>query len=423
MKEFTIKAYNVQEKSKSLTDINSAESHQISLEAEYTSSGELSIPSADDLYFLPTFWKLMQDEAPVSQGITEQAAVAVRLIVNQRHCLKVRIQYLYLCLQNIKQNKSVQQCMGLSQIILVGFSAQKEFYGKTLQDLFKEIAKKDSLIDLILSSCQCYNKEVGEKIKQGKNQGETGDIIFAGKYKHSQNLSTRLTFLKFILHTGGSTIKFSNENILKLWNIFTIECKLENDTQEFLKWLSIEKENTADLLPISIFGKEENIYLFKIISQSRELLATNLGLHYYKCFAKQFKLINLEENSIEVKRGRVKAINIGMVIGLDDLWENVGYDHQDQARIKFCELMIDLYLNVSEVLQPRKNEICKTFVDRCMGIIMSADPEKKQIKIANVVKLLILFIDIMDGKKYVSNEGTSPHQNWYIINASMKSSN
>ena len=423
MKEFTIKAYNVQEKSKSFMDIKNFEIPQISLEGEYTNTGELTIPSDDELYFLPTFWKLMQDDAPVSTAITEQAALAIRPILNNPHCLKVRIQYLYLCLQNIKQKKSIQQSIALAHIMFLTFNNQKESYGKTLQDLFKEINKKDPLIDLILSSCEYYNKEVGEKIKQTKIQGEIGDAIFMGRYKHSQNLMTRLNFLKFILHLGGIAMKFTNENILKLWNIFTIDCSLENDTQEFLKWLSIERENTPDLLPISIFGKEENVYLFKIISQSREFLAKNLGISFYKCFAKHFKLINLEDNVVEIKRGRVKAINIGMIIGLDDLWENVGYNHQDQTRVKFCELLIDLYLNVSEILQPRKSEICKTFVDRCMSIIMNADYEKEQIKIANIVKLLILFIDIMDGKKYNSNEVSTQHQNLYTIMANMKSSN
>ena len=434
MKEFTNKAYSVQEKEETLKSISEIKGDKkyipkVSIkgdtilgeekffEIEYTSTGEVAIPSNESLYFLPTFWKLMQDEAPISSAITEQGLQAVKSVLNHHSCKKTRIQYLFLCFENIKNNKSVHQSMALAYYIMAVFNAQKVLYGKTLSDLFSEISKRYSLTDIIVDSCEYYMKAV--EMNQSKIQGDIAESIFIGKHKHDTNISMRLHFLRYILEIKES---FGKNNLDKLWNLYVTNCKFEYDTQEFLKWISAEQEINNNVLPVSLFEKETNEYLFTKICKSSDLLVKKFGLLYYKCFEKHFKLINNDNKTIDIKQGRVKVNNFESLIGINEIWENVGFDHQEPVQIKFREFLIDLYLNMGENLNSKRAEIWNAFIERCMSTIIKADCEKEQILIANIVKLLLLFLDNMDGKKYSSSETYSSQQTTYIINVTLKGS-
>lgn len=423
MKEFTNRAFTVQENEENLRISSKSKTGSTNelldedklIECEITNSGEVATPSEESLYFLPTFWKLMQDEAPIPSAITELATLAIKAVLSHDFCKKTRIQYLFLCLENIKNHRSAQQSISLSYYIMAIFNTKRALHGKTLLDLFKEIMKRYSLTDIILDSCIYYMKAV--ELNQSKIQGEIAETIFIGKYKHGPNISIRLGFLQYVLGIKGG---FGIENLDKLWNLYVTNCKIEYDTQEFLKWISLERETNNNILPISSFEKEENEQLFTKICKSRELLAKNFGSLYYKCFGKMFKQINFDNKTIDIKQGRVKAINFESIIGIDAVWENLGYNHQEPVRIKFCELLIDLYLNISDNLNSKRSDILNAFIDRSMTTIIKADCEKDQIIIANNVKLLLLFLDNLDGKKYTSSETSSSQQTTYIIHVNLK---
>ena len=409
MREFSQKAIIVQKKQKALDEekrmeediknntnqsLEKKQSEKKKLIVEYTISGELIEPSDDCLYFIPTFWKLMQNEAPVSAEISELALSSFTKLLLGQASYDYFVQFLFLCIENMKKNKSVVQCDMIAYYILSSFKGVN-IYGKTLQDCLKEISQAQPLIDIILRGCKHYE----DIVEKAKPNGEISELIFEGKYKHCTNLTWRFKILETVLQNGGENVKIGNERLLQLWKIYVTECKASYDTQEFLKWISNEKDQINNILSSNIFQPEENIYLFNLICLSRNILSDKLSGYYFKCFAKQFKLVNLTKNAIEIKRGRVKILNYEQVFGIDELWENAIFCN-DHIRIKFCDLLIDVYNILSGASYTKRVEIWKLFVNRCMTSIMNANPEKDQIQITNQIKLLILFLDVIDGKKF-----------------------
>lgn len=421
MKEFTTKACNAMDESGKTNTSSVAEKPKI----EYTPSGDVAAPNKESFFFLPLIWNFMQDDAKVSPGIAEQALQSMIYLLQQPFCNSIRLQYLYLCMQNIKQLKSIYQSISLSHQIIISFKRQIPEIGLNLHEIIKEINIKFPFIDIIINSCQYYMKIVENTIIQSKLKTDILDTIFAGKHKHSQILKGIFSFMQSLLILGDANIKITKDHILKLWNTYVKECKVEYDTKEFLKWLSLEKESTINILPVCLFEKDINSYLFDLICKTNDKIVEENGLIFFKCFSKQFKLINIENNSIDIRRGRVKAVSFERMTGLDSVWEKVCRISGEQLRLKYCDLLVDIYLNVSEALQDKKVDFCKDFIDKAMKEIMKSDLEKEQLKIANLVKLILIFLEALDGKKYISNNETHSvfGQSIYTINVTFKPSN
>lgn len=417
MRDFSQKAILVQKKQKAFEEEKRVEediknnatqrmekppNEKKKLIVEHKISGELVEPSDDCLYFIPTFWKLMQDEAPVSADLSELALDALNKLLVGNTFYDYFAQFLFLCIQNMKKNKSIVQCNTIAYYILSSFKGSKNIYGITLQEWLKEISQAQPLIDIILSGCKHYE----DIVEKAKPKGEISDFIFEGKSKHSLNLVGRFRILETILQNGGESVKIGNERLLQLWKIYVTECKVSYDTKEFLNWISQEKEQSSNIIPYNIFQPEENAYLFQLVCQSRNILSDKLLSYYFKCFAKQFKLVNLTRGSIEIKRGKIKVLNFDQVFGIDELWENAIFCN-DHIRNKFCDLLIDAYNNISVTSYAKRIEIWKIFVNRCMASIINANPEKDQIQITNQIKLLILFLEVIDGKKFAGEHAAN----------------
>jgi hypothetical protein len=153
----------------------------------------------------------------------------------------------------------------------------------------------------------------------------------------------------------------------------------------------MEKETAGGMVPVSIFDKEDTMHLFDILCHEREKLSKKYDMLYFKCFAKNFKLINCLNGSVEIKKGKPRILKMDSLIGMDAVWENVCLAENDVCRTKFNELLIDLYTNLADSIADKRKEILAVFINRGMSEIVKADTEKQELLITNVAKLLLTF--------------------------------
>ncbi len=406
MKDFTLKAFNVQatmlpasEEKKKEAETNAAVLDQ-PLES-------LELPCDPELYFVPTFWTLVQDDTPVSQALTELALVALSETLKAKYNEKCYAQYIVGCMRNLKTHKSVKQSLSLARYILLVINAYKiSPQASPIPKLLSKLNKAMNLVGLILDDFSFYLGLARAKIVPAAQltDEEMSEQVFAGKYGHLQNLEIRFKFLEMVLSQGGEEICIGKDGLQRLWNMFVTESAVEFDMRQFFRWISAEKESGTNLLPVSVFTAEENLALFDIVCKAREPLSGRLGLAYYKCFSKHFKLVNLQAGAILVIKTKFNVKDYEKLKGLDQLWENVGHSSSDQTRIKFSELLVDAYMYPAEGIREKQATISAAFLDRCMKEIMQSDSEQV---IGNLVKLLLLFTETADGSKYAEADSHS----------------
>ncbi len=423
-KDFTLKAYASQSKAeeaslrKKSDDKKAGEPAQVVSEPppevtgkiERGPAGEVLVTAAESMYGLPRLWALQQDESPAQQPLIGMATTAFKEIIVSNNSARYRYQYLYLCMENLKNNKSVPQSLALANYIIAIVNAHKLLHKTTVVELITRLAKEYGLVDVVLGSFQHYEKLVVEALGKGLRQENVGEAVIVGKYKHVSNLELRFKFTEHLRRFGEDAAKFGTENVMKLWRLFVDDCSSEFDTQQFLKWLASEKEGNGCMVPLGVFSQDENQILFDTLAKSRVRLGNSPNLSYYRCFSTLFKLLNINSKSGEVRKGRFRTLKFATLSGLDELWENACRCGQEASRAQFCELLIDAYTNLHESVAGQRKDTMAALVDRCMGCVIKAEADKDELTITNIVKLLQQLFDIIDGKRYEDTEETTAHK-------------
>ena len=333
-------------------------------------------PTLDQIlsFSISTFWDLIQDDTQIPLLLTDLALSSLQEILKTDYCNPNRIECITKCIENLMENKSIPQSL---QLIL-------DLYSDANMDMQKCI-RRYNLIELLLKDCELYLTLVTTKLQNIKINGNIGEMLFMNKYPHHKNIEIRLQFFDFIMLYRLSSMNKSY--IFKLWSQFIIDCKFEYEKRIFLDWLSNDSPTAA-----TVWLQEESEYLFEIISNSRSQFINSLENQYYKCFAKYFKLVNLHKS---------KEDNI--IIGLESLWECVSYSQNENIRILYSELVISSYINWNILPEETIADKWKIFIDYCMNLLKKGENVYNHSVIANLIRLIILFIDTADGNKYNSS--------------------
>lgn len=395
---------------------------------EHSADGTVSTPGADALYCMPIFWALLQDDSHVSSPeLAELANVAFRETLAEPSCAKYRAQYLYLCMENFKAHRSVPQSLSIALYIWSLVNGDKSIHALPLKDWVGQLNKDYPLVELTLKSCEYYMRAVDAAMEKqqpaapGQAKQEMGERVIVGKHKHGLSLECRLKFLHAALCHGPKEIRMGSDNLLRLWSLYVETCRSDYDTRLFLQWLSNEKKGATS--PSATFDKDETRLLFDLVCRARDRLAKTYDLCYYRCFAKHFKLVNAAVGAVEVRKERVRLGKLETIVGLDALWDNASYETNEEARTRFCDLLIDVYTNLQEGLLPKRKEILAVFIDRCMVSIIKSDAERDELKIANLTRLILQLLNLVEGTKYVEDdEGELAPLRPYVIAISLASS-
>ena len=395
MTEFSLKAYHAHEK---ISKGNMDPIKEIEI-IRFDNKVVAPIPEGE-LYCFHNFYTILQDETSVSLNITNQAKQGISELLKHTFAAKYLPQIIYLLFEKIKNNQSVPQSI---QLILYTFEIifyQRALPMMSISKMIKKLSNDYNIIELIIDSCIFYSRAVYSKIESKENLGDIGNNTYIGKYPHAINFEVRFKFLEFAIKRNSDCLELGNDNLQKLWDLYVTFGKSEYDTKAFFKWISIETEPGVNNYSGQIFKKEERDLLFKLICSSRDKLEKNMGILYYKCFVSQFTKLNIITGSLWNTLGGVLVKNYNL-IGMDAIWENVSFNQNENGRLKFAELLVELYLNMSESLEKSKTTIWGEFIDKCMNSIISAERENHENIIENYVKLLLLFVETLDGKKYI----------------------
>lgn len=370
-----------------------------------STTGNLFIPNDPKLYFLPTFWSLMQDESSTTQAQAIMCLKYLKELLICRSCEEYRPQFLYLCIDNLRRHRSVPQSLELATYLLSMTNMKHNNSKISASQWITKLMKNDNLFAIFIEDCENYEKLVGEYCKKKGKVDE--DTVIVRKQKHSYNLDKRLSFFEYIMKHIDEEFKLGDENIQRLCDLYIDNAGSEFDTMAFLNSFSSKEEGR---LPTYVFNIKETRLFFTIIYRSRSKLM-HIGLPYYKCFATYFKMINLEPKSIAISEEKIVVLEFDKLLGMDQLWDCVRCcEHQDTLKL-FIDLLITLYTNLgSGHKSSKRTEIVKSFIDRCFKTIMELDVNNEELAVTNLVKLLAAMLDYDTGNKYEVEDNDSQKQ-------------
>ena len=194
-----------------------------------------------------------------------------------------------------------------------------------------------------------------------------------------------------------------NPNIERLWEIFIKRANLNFESTLFLKWVNKERESAyMDETPY-IFNHAERQYLFThILSNEQYVDVKHFNIHFFKCFEKFFRLINQEQNRLELYRRGFRVVDFMGLVGISTLWDIVLNAVEEKVRDMGVNMLVDLHLRLSDNTEPEDAiNTWKQFINRCMDrLVPGSDP----VTISNTVELLAQFLDRYDGKKPIRPE-------------------
>jgi len=69
-----------------------------------------------------------------------------------------------------------------------------------------------------------------------------------------------------------------------------------------------------------------------------------------KCFHNYFKLINRQEENLEVVKRRMRVLNYNKLLGLETLWRISIESENEKSREESMDLLVDLHLKFDETV-------------------------------------------------------------------------
>lgn len=205
--------------------------------------------------------------------------------------------------------------------------------------------------------------------------------ILVGRYKHLDQLLTRLTLLTFIGKSKSSGFSFTADHVDTLWTALVENAINVEEVEMFFDWL--QKSINADLISIS----QSSIVFDRCFCGTTPRLSTEkLGLNGYECFYALFRQVNVESgkihynNILEESRTRNPDLN-----GLSTLWKIVLHNENEDVAEKASNTLVQLhshldlpwYKNDKEETLTRQ-EVWKKFVTECITAIQQFVPNVPQ---------------------------------------------
>jgi hypothetical protein len=390
MKDFTLSAFS----SMTATSTNTEYSSEVP-KPIYDANGALLVHKDSKLFFATTFWSLIQDESAATVQQTELMVRCLRELLAHLFCEDYRSQYLYLCVENLKRHNSVPQCLELAIHILDMASAKLNNSLTKTRDWAKELWNNHDLFNIFIEDCENYERLVRESCEKRGTEDNIDSVVIAGKYKHGDSLAKRFNFFECAMKAEGREMNLGQANIERLCNLY-INSTCQYNRIQFLLNFSSRDDNRASTF---IFNRKETKIFFDIISTARSKLIS-LGIPYYRCFANNFQLINMQ-GELKFTADGILVLNFPGLHGMDQLCDSILHCEEKTTLDLFINLLIAVYTRVDISLpQETKAEISQSFIDRCFSTIATLNIDHEELAITNLMKLLEAMFDFVDGKEF-----------------------
>eukprot|EP01022_Parablepharisma_sp_SALTPOND_P032448 TRINITY_DN845_c0_g2_i1.p1 TRINITY_DN845_c0_g2~~TRINITY_DN845_c0_g2_i1.p1 ORF type:complete len:2060 (+),score=156.24 TRINITY_DN845_c0_g2_i1:5530-11709(+) len=401
MKNFTLNAFYAHSTADQELDGMNPDASQEGDAIERDPAGNVIVPAAG-LYCVPIFWEIIQDTLPFNTHMTDKAVQAFLETIKSPRCSNCILPYLFLCMENIKQSKSVFQSLVVAKVLISQFTDKKYSMVYLPYEAIKKLDENFKVVDLLISSLVEYRKLSDLTLGRQDQREKFGkDVIVQGKYTHGQNLAYRMHFLEYILF-NSEDLELTPHHLSTLWTEYVTHCRSLVTKKQFLRWLLFDREKWSNTQLKKVFTSEACAFLLNSFCSSFAELSRDFGLLYYKCFERYFVLTNLWQECLE--RGeRLRASKLEEMHGLEELWKLAVQCRHEPTRIKFAQLLVNLYLYLGEALLPKRISLWNGFVSRIMNKIQEAEDKNEDVGIANLINLLLTFFHKLDGTGFHIN--------------------
>lgn len=296
---------------------------------------------SENLYGLPLLWDFMKDYPSIEESSdvmrdnyspnnieTIEACVGyISDLTNSNNVDEaVKEKFLTMCMENIKNSKSVLQSFILSKKIYENIQYQKR------RKVLKKLDEDFNVLSLIINDFQRYMNLVKNAIPSDKPLIESNSLmktIFEGYYNHHANISTRLHIIySFIPNGQDKTISFDPTHIDQLWDMLIIKANIDDERCLLYEFLREE------------FSQGFYEYVFDSILNNKDKFSfRDISMSGYLLYERYFYLVNYNNKKLilDNKYYRVQSEDI---IGLDSLWLMLTEVLNEDVRNNLCRLLV-----------------------------------------------------------------------------------
>ena len=355
----------------------------------------------------------------------EQTLSAIADVTKPEFSKQFKIPFLVKCFSNVQKGVSIPQSLVLATNILKNYYSHQNAYYLQVTQVIQEFNKRFPMIDLIIKDIENYHAFIKERMKvlaeKKKVPEQINSHIFQGSYTHEINLEKRLDFMEYLITSTKNGLTLANDNIEKMWNIFVAKANFNFETSLFLKWINKDRQ-TYSHKPLYIFNDTERRYFFEsILCNSIYLDFNKLSKDFFFCFQKYFKILNTNDEKIEIIGRSLRVLDFDKLHGMETLWAIVLKSPTATIREPSISLLVDMHLKHDDSVDPKKKiEIWEGFLSRCMGELSEPEDENK---INAAIELLTKFLNIYEGKKPLKPEhhqaqfyNNVPTANLHVLN-------
>lgn len=342
---------------------------------------------------LKLFWSLAHS-AEVPQEVLDQA-LAAHVKILDYSCSQERdaqkTAWLEKCVDELSRDNWVLPALRLIREICCLYDSQSISAPRSHQTLIRQqvierLQNDNSLVILVTNNLTKYMDKIREIVRENPEQ-QAQNLCIDNRYPHTQQISERLDFLKFLLKDGQ--LWLCADQAKQIWQCLAVNAIFPSDREECFRWFSKLMGEEPDLDP----GINEDFFENNLLQLEPQLL-TESGI---KCFERFFKAVNSKEEKLKAIH-RTYMLENPELIGKDYLWRVITTGGEDIAN-----KAIDLLKEVSTALGPRLQANIKTFhemfISECTlplkqyynnitilsnSIENEADPESKDIRMRNV---------------------------------------
>ena len=359
------------------------------------------------------YWKLGQDDSPfLPAKINECLDFFIELL--KKTAIKVlHRKYFELCLDNIFANRSIYQSLYVMREILN--SIQPDWTTIDFSLFLNRIQEKygANLIDIILKEMIVTHQANG------------GPSISNGRFSHNEIYKMHLNLFQFLKNytimkpkimesssTNSSNIKaktfdslfnINNEHINVLWDLFVEKAHDSGETIEFLKCFfndtnrNVSNDRNAAKCHDYVFELFCKFMQEKIHVNELGTITDEIFLYFFNYFQQCNR--NHRNFDLTSETSLYLICEEDKIIGFQTLWELFLASEHEPIMHNCIQLLVAINSSLGIEIFPKRTEIFKKFLNKCLHYLREAMLGKKMLLIQKILGLIDDFLVSIEKKK------------------------
>lgn len=352
-------------------------------------------------YGVDIWWEIIQDETDVPPATATEAFRFLETFLTWVYCHELRPKYIGLCMQNLKEGKSVPFSLKLLQKLLDSYPAKKEKGMEAQAQMIDLLEVNSGLMATFFEDLHRFKSKAKEAAKALADAGQTGVDLnqqaLVGKQAYIFQIKDRLDFLEYIL--SHSPLVLQAPQIDAFWASVIVDALTLEERDHGFLWV----QNVRNSQQFQAITEESTQYIFEQKVPLMDFSAlTQKGFHFFEYF---FRYVNwFLKRFDQGDNGVFRVLNFDLV-GIDNAWRAAVEPKDDSVAMQAIEFLNKLHKTTSAELLPKLGELRERHVATCMGFIAdafakaTASPQDaaSQQRIVRCLNVLKAFIEEIEG--------------------------